>query len=206
MMSDSHPFGEDAAAGLEKKTGLPLGWFSNTWPTPKESETNGWAVDRPYPNVVYAETEQSVVINQFDVSGGMGADRLILEPAPPGIIKSWRVNRDWLRLNLPPYTRLQNLCIVTGYGPSMKPMFNPGDPLLLDRGVTTVDHEGVYFFRVGDSGFIKILQRVPNFDGGGFVLRVISKNPDFPSYELSPQNPDFHVLGKVLMVWRSEQY
>lgn len=124
----------------------------------------------------------------------------------PGIIKSWRVSHDWVRLNVPSHTGIRNLCIVTGFGPSMRPMFNPGDPLLVDTGVNVVNHEGVYFFRVGEEGFIKLIQRVPEFDGPGFNLRIISKNPDFPSYDLSPKNPHFQVLGKVLTVWRSEQY
>lgn len=125
---------------------------------------------------------------------------------PPGHIKSWRVTHEWLRLNVPSHTGVKNLAIVTGFGPSMKPMFNPGDPLLVDVGVKVIDHEGVYFFRVGDEGFIKLIQRVPEFDGPGVRLRVISKNPDYPPYDLSPKNPHFEVLGKVLTVWRSEQF
>lgn len=148
-----------------------------------------------------------VVIVQYDVSGGMDTrGKLMLEAEPPGIIKSWKVDREWLQLNVRSYTSLQNLCIVTGFGPSMKGMFNPGDPLLMDIGVNRVDHEGVYFFRVGDEGYIKILQRVPEFDGPGFLLRVISKNEDFPPYDLSPKNPHLRIIGKILTVWKSEQY
>lgn len=148
-----------------------------------------------------------VLLAQYDINGAMDTrGKLVLEADPPGIIKSWRVDREWLRLNVPVYTSLQNLCIVTGFGPSMKPMFNPGDPLLMDRGVNKVDHEGVYFFRVGDEGYIKIIQRVPEFDGPGFKLRIISKNPDFAPYEISPKNSHFHVIGKILTVWKSEQY
>lgn len=152
--------------------------------------------------------EPDLVITQYDVGGAMGnGGRLVLEAEPPGAIKSWRVDREWLRLNVPVYTCLSNLCIVTGFGPSMKPIFNPGDPLLMDRGVNHVDHEGIYFFRLGDEGFIKIIQRVPNFDKPGFVFRIISKNKDdFPSYDISSKHPDFHVIGKILTVWRSEQY
>lgn len=154
-----------------------------------------------------SEDENEVTFAQFDVSGGMDTNgKLVLEAEPPGIIKSWRVDREWLRLNVPVYTSLQNLCIVTGFGPSMKPMFNPGDPLLMDRGVTKVDHEGVYFFRVGDEGFIKIIQRVPEFDGPGIKLRIISKNPDFAPYEISAKHPHFQVIGKILTVWKSEQF
>lgn len=156
-----------------------------------------------------ASTSDDVVITQYvDVGGGMNTNgRLVLEGEPAGEIKSWRVDREWLRLHVPVYTSLQNLCIVTGFGPSMRPMFNPGDPLLMDRGVNRVDHEGIFFFRVGDEGYIKIIQRVPEFDGPGFVLRVISKNKeDFPPYDLSPNNPHLHIIGKILTVWKSEQY
>lgn len=154
---------------------------------------------------VQSETEVTIV--QYDVSGGMDTrGKLVLEAEPPGIIKSWKVDREWLQLNVRSYTSLQNLCIVTGFGPSMKGMFNPGDPLLMDRGVNRVDHEGVYFFRVGDEGYIKILQRVPEFNGPGFILRVISKNEDFPPYDLSPKNPHLQIIGKILTVWKSEQY
>lgn len=147
-----------------------------------------------------------LVITQFDSGGGMDTTGHLMLDDQPGIIKSWRVSNDWLRLNVPNHSGVRNLCIVTGFGPSMRPMFNPGDPLLVDTGVNTVTHEGVYFFRVGDEGYIKLIQRVPEFDGPGFCLRIISKNPDFPPYDISPKSPHFDVLGKVLTVWRSEQY
>jgi hypothetical protein len=169
----------------------------------------GWAhlAAAPSPAAAPHAGDNEVLIVQYDISGGMDTrGKLLLEAEPPGIIKSWKVDREWLQLNVRSYTSLQNLCIVTGFGPSMRGMFNPGDPLLMDRGVTRVDHEGVYFFRVGDEGYIKILQRVPEFNGPGFILRVISKNEDFPPYDISPKNPHFHVIGKILTVWRSEQY
>ena len=153
-----------------------------------------------------AGTPPDLVITEYDAGGGMDTKGQLLLDDQPGIIKSWRVTQEWLRLNVPNHTGLRNLCIVTGFGPSMRPMFNPGDPLLVDTGVKVVNHEGVYFFRVGEEGFIKLIQRVPEFDGPGFSLRIISKNPDYPPYDISPRNPHFEVLGKVLTVWRSEQY
>lgn len=147
-----------------------------------------------------------LVITEFDTGGGMDTTGRLLLDDQPGIIKSWRVTHEWLRLNVPTHTGIRNLCIVTGFGPSMRPMFNPGDPLLVDTGVKTVSHEGVYFFRVGDEGYIKMIQRVPDPHGDGVMLNIISKNPDYPPYPMSPKNPHFEVLGKVLTVWRSEQY
>jgi hypothetical protein len=147
-----------------------------------------------------------LIIRQFEDTGGGMSHGFNLEDNPPGQIRSWRVTHDWLRINVPIHSGVKNLCIVTGFGPSMKPMFNPGDPILVDLGVKTVDHEGAYFFRVGNEGYIKLLQRIPEFDGPGFRLRAISKNPDYPPFEISPENPYFEVIGKVLTVWRSEQF
>lgn len=146
-----------------------------------------------------------LTIEQYETGGAMGHG-FNLADHPPGNIKSWKVDKEWLRNNVPVHTGVKNLAIVTGFGPSMKPMFNPGDPLLVDRGVNIVDHEGVYFFRVGDEGFIKMIQRVPDAFGGDVMLQIISKNPDYPPYPMSPKNPHFEVLAKVLTVWRSEQY
>lgn len=65
-----------------------------------------------------------LVIAQFPVGGSMGHG-FNLTDHPPGHIKSWRVTHEWLRLNVPNHTGVSNLAIVTGFGPSMKPMFNP---------------------------------------------------------------------------------
>lgn len=196
------------ARELEQKMGKPNGWMD----TP-EPAVGGLGEDRkpgltpaPHqaPSTVAGEPPD-LIITEYSTGGSMG-NGFNLADNPPGLIKSWRVTPDWLRLNVPSHTSLKNLAIVTGFGPSMKPMFNPGDPLLVDTGVKVIDHEGVYFFRVGDEGFIKLVQRVPNPEGAGVMLQIISKNPDYPPYPMSPKNPHFEVLGKVLTVWRSEQF
>ncbi len=144
-----------------------------------------------------------VEIGQFDAGGGMGSGRLLLDDQP-GVIRSWHVDQDWLRLNVRNYTAVQNLCIVTGFGPSMRPMFNPGDPLLVDRGVKSVDTDAVYFFRVAEHGYVKALQRIPTPEGT--KIRAKSKNPDYDPFDIDPKVMDFEVLGKVLTVWKSEQF
>lgn len=147
----------------------------------------------------------ALLIPQYEAGGAMGHG-LVLEEQPPGIIKSWTVDHEWLRLNVRHHTGIQNLCIVTGFGPSMRGMFNPGDPLLCDIGRNTVDVDGVYFFRVGEHGFIKILQRIPMAEGVG--IRAKSKNPDYDPFDITPkmlaQEGYFQVFGKVLTVWKSE--
>lgn len=151
----------------------------------------------------YQTGTEVVAIRQFDAGGGMGGGKLLLDDQP-GIIRSWEVDEDWLRLNVRGYTSIQNLCIVTGFGPSMRPMFNPGDPLLVDTGVTSVETDAVYFFRVDGHGYIKVLQRIPT--SGGTMLRAKSKNPDYDPFDIDVRSMDFEVLGKVLTVWKSEQF
>lgn len=183
-----------------KKLGVNPIWLA-TGEGPKHQPASA-----PHEAPVADGGEPELIIEQYEETGGGMGRGFNLADSPPGHIRSWKVTPEWLRLNVPSHTGFKNLAIVTGFGPSMKPMFNPGDPLLVDTGVKVIDHEGVYFFRVGDEGFIKLIQRVPEFDGPGVRLRVISKNPDFPPYDLSPKNPHFEVLGKVLTVWRSEQF
>ncbi|MGE4243678.1 S24 family peptidase [Ramlibacter sp.] len=149
--------------------------------------------------------EDVLTIAQYAAGGAMGRG-LVLEDRPPGFIKAWRVDHEWLRLNVRHHSGVHNLRIVTGFGPSMRPMFNPGDPLLLDVGFESVDHDAVYFFRVGEHGFIKTLQRIPTSDG--MAIRAKSKNPDYDPFDITPamqaQDGYFEVFGKVLTVWRSE--
>ncbi len=141
-------------------------------------------------------------IPQYDVAGAMGNGGLVLDEQPPGVIKAWSVDEQWVRRNVPSNSGISNLCIVTGFGSSMQPMFNPGDPLLMDRGVTECASDGVYFFRIGDHGWIKQLQRIPT--ANGVVIRAKSLNPSYDPFEIT-EGMDFHILGKILMTWKSEK-
>lgn len=119
----------------------------------------------------------------------------------PGVIQSWRVSQEWLQKNVRSCSATSNLVIVTGFGDSMRPMFNPGDPLLVDTGVQSVEFDAVYFFRVDDEGFIKRLQRIP-----GEGIRVLSANRDHYDPWTIKKGMDFQVFGRVLKVWCSEDF
>lgn len=140
-----------------------------------------------------------VLIPQFATGGAMGGGLVLRDQ--PGVIHSWHVSEDWIRRNVKHFTAVRNLCIVTGFGDSMRPMFNPGDPLLVDRGIRTVEFDAVYFFRVDGEGFIKRLQRIP-----GEGLRVLSANRDHYEPWTIKKGMDFEVLGRVLKVWCSEDF
>lgn len=149
---------------------------------------------------IYSESTQNrdvVHIPQYEVGGAMGKS-LILQGDQPGIIRHMAVTQEWAQKNLKAHTGLQNLCIVTGFGDSMKPMYNPGDPLILDKGITTCEVDAVYFFRVDGYGFIKRLQIIP-----GEGIRVISVNKDYEPWTIK-RDADFEVFGRVMKAWCGE--
>lgn len=76
--------------------------------------------------------------------------------------------------------------------------------ILMDRGVTEVDSDAVYFFRAGNHGYIKTIQRIPTADGG-VIYRTKSKNSDYDPFDIV-EGMDFEVFGKTLTVWKSEQF
>ena len=145
---------------------------------------------------------EDITIHQFDTGGRMGRAGLELRDQP-GIIQSWRVSPEWLHKNIRNYTAVENLCLVTGFGDSMRPMFNPGDPLVLDAGVKSVEYDAIYFFRVGNEGYIKRLQRIPTEQGP--VVRAKSENKAYDPFDITPKM-EFEVFGQILKVWRSEEF
>ncbi|MGW8306988.1 MAG: S24 family peptidase [Achromobacter pulmonis] len=146
-------------------------------------------------------THGNVRIAQFDTGGAMGNGLELRDQ--PGVIQSWSVSPEWLQKNVRGFSSSKNLCIVTGFGDSMRPMFNPGDPLIVDRGVQAVEYDAIYFFRVGSEGFIKRLQRIPT--ASGLVVRAKSENTKYDAWDIT-EGMDFEVFGRVLKVWRSEDF
>lgn len=148
---------------------------------------------------VLIDSKNEVLINQYhDVRGAMGHG-LVLR-GESGQITGWKVTPEWLNKNVPTNTGNKNLAIVTGFGDSMSGMYNSGDPLIVDVGVKTLEYDGVYFFRIGDEGFIKTLQRIP-----GEGIRVISENKKYETWTITKEM-DFEVLGRVLKAWESKEF
>jgi hypothetical protein len=139
------------------------------------------------------------VISQYSTGGRMGAAGVLLRDQP-GHINSWHVTPEWIAKNVPNVTSPRNLAIVTGFGDSMRPLYNPGDPLLVDTGVKKVEFDGIYFFRIGDEGFIKRLQRIP-----GVGLRAISENKAYEPWDIT-KSMDFEVFARVVKVWRGDDF
>ena len=133
-------------------------------------------------------------IRQFETGGSMG-NGLILRDQP-GVIQNWRVDAEWLQHNVRGASSTKNLCIVTGFGESMRPLFNPGDPLIINTAIKEYVGEFPYFFRIDGEGYIKRLQKIP-----GIGIRALSDNPKYEAWTITP-NMDF----EILKVWKSEDF
>ena len=155
--------------------------------------------DESQRSVTPSVEDGAITINQYnDAHGSMGSGLILHDQ--PGQITGWKVTPEWIDKNLPSNSGRSNLSIVTGFGDSMKGMYNSGDPIIIDVGITSCDYDGVYFFRIGDEGFIKTLQRIPG-DG----IRVISENKKYENWTITG-DMDFEVFGRVLKVWKSEEF
>lgn len=191
LKSGSASFGEKAARRLEADYNMGDKYLDR----PIDDELSNSDIK----NWKSSKVRDTFVVHQYnEVSGSMG-NGIILKDQP-GQITGIHVTEEWLNKNVPSNTGKYNLCVVTGFGDSMKGMFNPGDPILVDVGITTCEHDGVYFFRVGNEGFIKRLQRIP-----GEGIRVISENKKYETWTIR-EDMDFSVLAKVLKVWASEEF
>lgn len=197
LISGKAPFGEKVARSIESAANLPENWLDSLdndhsveMSTNSESMFNGKNRRKARPD--------ELVIPQFNAGGAMGGGLVLRDQ--PGVIQSWHVNQEWVQKNIKSNTGASNLCIVTGFGDSMKGMFNSGDPLVIDTGIKAVDFDAVYFFRVADEGFIKRLQRIP-----GEGVRVLSENKKYDSWTIK-SGMDFEVFGRVVKAWQGEDF
>lgn len=174
---------ENAVDRLVEATEKPVGWFDRA---PSDAKRTDVALN-----------EYEIAIPQYSSGGSMGQG-LVLQGDQPGIIRTMIVSKEWAQKNLKSHTGIENLCIVTGFGDSMKPLYNPGDPLIVDQGVKSCDMDAVYFFRVENEGFIKRLQRIP-----GEGIWVLSANKEYKDW-LIKKDSDFEVFGRVMKAWRGE--
>lgn len=172
----------DTARWIESTLNLPQNWLDTNHDA-QEGTSKAQIVQR-----------NGLIIEQYDAHGAMGNGLILRDQS--GVINEWQVSDEWLRLNIKNATNYHNLKIVTGFGDSMKGMFNSGDPLIIDIGVKSVEFDSVYFFRVGNEGFIKRLQRIP-----GTGLRAISENKAYESWNIT-SDMDFEIFGRVIKLWQ----
>ena len=148
---------------------------------------------------VHDRSTGDILIPQLDVLGSMGAGAI--PPDHIDVVRNVVVNRKELEKQCS-FTSPQNLQIITGYGRSMKPTFQDGDPLLVDTGVDTVTVDAVYVFEIDGELFIKGIQRL-----SAGRLRVISHNRDENDpWDITPaQMETLKIRGRVVMAWNARR-
>ena len=184
---------------IAKALGVPLELLIDENITAEELKPDTFRHSAPTTLARTNARDSAVMLRQYDdVAGSMGNGLTLRDQ--PGQITEWMVTPEWANKNIPANSGKQNLRIVTGFGDSMRGMFNSGDPLIVDIGVKSVEYDAVYFFRVGNEGFIKRLQRVP-----GKGLLAISENKAYESWPIT-DDMDFECFGRVLKAWKSEEF
>jgi phage repressor protein C with HTH and peptisase S24 domain len=166
---------------------------------------DGWLVASPdaivSPDSLLDDGNASLRIFQLDLNriSKEDEDNIDLQKQP-GVIEGWKISKEWAEKNIPPCTDLNNIRIMTGFTESMRGLFEPGDPIIVDTGIKELRYDGVYLFKADMNGvkqlFVKRLQRVP--DHG---IRVISQNKEYETFTISPEK--CNIIGKVLKVWNS---
>ena len=138
-------------------------------------------------------------IPQLDVRASMGPG--IGSPDHVDVVRMVQVNLPELRRVLPSFTTPKNLAILTGYGDSMQPTFQDGDPLVIDTGVKDVTVDGVYVLeRDGPAGWELFVKRLQRQLDGSFLM--ISDNPKYrPQHVSEADRNRFKVAGRALGVW-----
>lgn len=136
-----------------------------------------------------ATTPGYVRFQLLEGAGGMG-DGVVNEDYPEVIrdveMAEWEVRRKIGFLPQP-----GRVALITGRGPSMRPMIDHGDVVMVDTSIRGLDGDGVYVISIDGETQIKMLQR--RDDG----LWVVSANPDYPDYRVS--DPDsLHIGGRVV--------
>lgn len=210
LINGHRPFGEKSARKLEKKLELEPYYFDRIFDDDinvnkntiekyaafAKDDDSFFLTDNEKLKVEQVQNKYNLyqTIKQYDASGAMGNGILLREQS--GIIHEWFVSEDWVQKNLKGYSNINNICIITGFGDSMNGLYNSGDPLIMDKGITTVEHDGVYFFRIENEGFIKRLQRIP-----GQGIKVISDNKKYDPWFIQ-DGMDFQVFGKVIKAWQ----
>jgi phage repressor protein C with HTH and peptisase S24 domain len=140
----------------------------------------------------------NITIPQYDAVGSMGGGILLNEQS--GVISHWEVSAEWIQKNLKGYTDIKNVAIVTGFGDSMQGIFNSGDPIFIDTGVTSFNGDSPYFFRIDNDGYIKRLQKIP-----GVGLVAISNNNAYERFTITA-DMDFTVFGRVIKTFNSMDF
>lgn len=139
----------------------------------------------------------AIAIGAVDIRASMGAG--VDQPTSREVVSEMVVDEGRLRRNCT-FSSPENLSLVTGVGDSMRPTFEDGDALLVDRGIRECRVDGLYCLALNDELYIKRLQRRPD----GSVM-MISDNRAYEPYQITQGRDRVDVLGRIVMAWNARR-
>jgi hypothetical protein len=197
--------GDKTAEKLETVFDLPAGTFLSAQAPIRRGLEEGQprevlalVPDRRHGTAVRRELVGAVALRVMDVEASMGHG--MSQPDHENVIMNMVINESWLRRHAN-FSSPDNLALVTGIGDSMRPTFEDGDSLLVDRSVDELKVDAIYVLALNDELFIKRIQRRPD---GTFMM--ISDNKSYEPYHIKDSEREkFKVLGRVVMAWNSRR-
>ena len=135
-------------------------------------------------------------IPQYDVRGAMGSGQLPNDYVE--IIRHVTMHKSHLDLLGISYTSPANLAIITGWGQSMAGTINHGEPVFVDRGITSFTGDGVYVFTWDNLVYIKRLQKESKTH-----FKVISDNREHDPFKV--EIADVVVHARAVLAWNARK-
>lgn len=134
--------------------------------------------------------DDCVCIPMLDVQASCGNGHIADNAT---MVKLIKVNHQWVNRYCGNANR-RSLNIISITGDSMMPTLADGDFVVIDVSATRVYTDSMFAFNIDDDIFVKRFQRQ------GRNLKVISDNPRYESYTLTPIDMEhgFRVLGRVV--------
>lgn len=154
-------------------------------------------------NVITADFSRSarvkdgdILIPQYDVRASMGHGQVPADYVE--FVRNVVVNGLQLEKLGLEYTSTANLSIITGWGQSMAGTIDDKDPVIVDRGITEFNGDGVYVLTWDNMVYIKRLQKADadNFD-------MISDNEKHKDRVVPVGDVTIH--ARVLYVWKGQK-
>ncbi|EGZ45241.1 XRE family transcriptional regulator [Neisseria wadsworthii] len=208
---------EAKQAKIAKDIGMTIAGFSRIWneeglpkaeTLKKIKELKGCSIDwlltgegEPFPSavsglgVVVLDTlgnavnvEEFVFVPRYDIEAAAGHGRFV-DNETPCFTMAFR--RYWLENYI---TRdVKQLSVISVKGDSMEGVLNDGDTILVNHN-HTMPRDGLYVLRINENLLVKRLQLMP-----GNIVRVISANDAYPTFEIHLQNmvDDVAIIGRV---------
>jgi len=135
-------------------------------------------------------------ITQYDLRAAMGSGQLPADYLD--VLREITIHRSFFESAGVSYTSASKLAVVTGWGQSMEPTINHGDPIFVDCGVTEFVSDGVYLFTWDNLAYIKRVQKVSKTE-----LKIISDNRNHDPFVVNANEVIFH--ARAVMVWNGKK-